>query len=60
MILITDELLELIGLSNNIAIMRHGRIEAMVPAPVDDKPSEQTLVSLMLSVNAGQLLGDVA
>jgi len=59
-ILITDELLELIGLSNNIAIMRHGRIEAMVPAPVDDKPSEQTLVSLMLSVNAGQLLGDVA
>ena len=55
-ILITDELLELIGLSNNIAIMRSGAIRAMIAAPADDKPSEQQLVALMLSAEAGDRL----
>jgi ribose transport system ATP-binding protein len=59
-ILITDELLELIGLSNNIAIMRSGAIRAVIPAPVDNKPSEQQLVALMLSAEAGERLEDVA
>jgi ribose transport system ATP-binding protein len=48
-VLITDELLELIGLSNRIAIMQRGRIVAECPAPAEAKPSEQELVSLMLS-----------
>jgi ribose transport system ATP-binding protein len=48
-VLITDELLELIGLSNRIAIMQHGRIVAECPAPAAAKPSEQHLVALMLS-----------
>ena len=48
-ILISDELLELIGLSNRIAIMRQGRITRILPAPPDAKPSEQELVGAMLS-----------
>lgn len=48
-VLITDELLELIGLSNRIAIMRHGRIETMIEAPPDNKPTEQALVTAMLA-----------
>ncbi|MEM8854696.1 MAG: sugar ABC transporter ATP-binding protein [Pseudomonadota bacterium] len=48
-VLITDELLELIGLSNRIAIMRHGRIETMIEAPPEDKPTEQALVTAMLA-----------
>jgi ribose transport system ATP-binding protein len=59
-ILITDELLELIGLSNTIAIMRSGAIRAVIAAPVDDKPSEQQLVALMLSAGAGERLEDAA
>jgi len=47
-ILITDELLELIGLANRIVIMRHGRISAVVPAPREAKPTERDLVALML------------
>ncbi len=50
-ILITDDLLELIGLSNRIAIMRQGRLCRMIEAPADGKPSEQTLVALMLSAD---------
>lgn len=47
-VLITDELLELIGLSNRILIMQRGAVVADVPAPADAKPSEQDLVALML------------
>ncbi len=47
-ILITDELLELIGLSNRIAIMREGRVTALLDAPPGAKPSERQLVALML------------
>lgn len=48
-ILITDDLLELIGLSNRIAIMRHGRLCRMIEARADAKPTEPMLVALMLS-----------
>ena len=51
-ILITDELLELIGLSNRIAIMRHGRVSAVVDAPPHDKPTEAALIALMLGDEA--------
>ena len=51
-LLITDELLELIGLSNRIAIMQHGRVTAIVPAPADAKPSERQLIELMLTYNS--------
>jgi ribose transport system ATP-binding protein len=47
-VLITDELLELIGLSNRILIMQHGRITGTVDAPTDAKPTEVELVRLML------------
>jgi ribose transport system ATP-binding protein len=49
-ILITDELLELIGLSHRIAVMRAGRVTAILDAPPEDKPSEQELVACMLGV----------
>ncbi len=48
-LLITDDLPELIGLSDRIAIMHKGRVTAEVPAPADAKPSEQHLVALMLA-----------
>lgn len=48
-ILITDELLELVGLSNRILILRHGDVVAEVPAPPNAKPAEQDLVALMLN-----------
>ena len=48
-VLITDELLELIGLSNRIAILQHGRVTALVDAPPDAKPTEQRLIELMLA-----------
>jgi ribose transport system ATP-binding protein len=48
-LLISDELLELIGLSHRIAIMRHGRITVILDAAPHDKPSEQQLIELMLT-----------
>ncbi|WP_238311928.1 sugar ABC transporter ATP-binding protein [Methylobacterium organophilum] len=47
-VLITDELLELIGLSNRILILQRGRLVADLPAPAEAKPREQDLVALML------------
>jgi ribose transport system ATP-binding protein len=47
-LLITDELLELIGLSNRILIMQRGRIAKEVPAPPDAKPTEHDLIAWML------------
>lgn len=47
-VLITDELLELIGLSNRIAIMRRGRVRTTIAAPANAKPTEQALVAVML------------
>lgn len=48
-ILITDELLELIGLSNRVVIMRHGRVAQTVDASVNAKPTERQLIEIMLS-----------
>jgi ribose transport system ATP-binding protein len=47
-VLITDELLELIGMSNRIAVMQHGKVTAMVNAAADAKPTEVELIGLML------------
>lgn len=47
-LLITDELLELIGLSNRILVLQRGRIAAEIPAPPDAKPGERELVAWML------------
>jgi ribose transport system ATP-binding protein len=48
-ILITDELLELIGLSSRIAIMQHGRVTVTVDASPQAKPTELDLIRLMLA-----------
>jgi ribose transport system ATP-binding protein len=47
-LLITDELLELIGLSNRIIIMQSGQVVAELDAPTEAKPSEHELVARML------------
>lgn len=47
-LLITDDLLELIGLSNRILVMRDGKVVAERPAPPDAKPTEQELVGFMV------------
>jgi ribose transport system ATP-binding protein len=47
-ILITDDLLELIGLSNRTIIMKDKVITWERPAPPDDKPTERELVSYMV------------
>lgn len=47
-LLITDELLELIGLSNRILIMQRGRIVTEIAAQPDNKPGERDVVSWML------------
>ncbi len=57
-LLITDDLLELIGLSNRIMVMQNGRITRVVEAPAHAKPSERELIEYMLSqapppMNAG-------
>jgi len=54
-LLITDELLELIGLSNRILIMQRGRVVAEVPAPADAKPTEHDLIAWMLTGAAASL-----
>lgn len=50
-LLITDDLLELIGLSNRVIIMQHGRITTEIDAPGDAKPSERELVAAMLATS---------
>ncbi len=52
-VLITDDLLELIGLSNRIVVMQHGRITGEIDAPADGKPTERALVAAMLTPAAG-------
>lgn len=47
-VLITDELTELIGLSNRILIMQRGTVVTEIPAPPDRKPSEHDLIPHML------------
>lgn len=47
-VLITDELLELIGLSNRILIMRRGVVAGLVESSPNAKPTEVDLLRLML------------
>jgi ribose transport system ATP-binding protein len=47
-LLLSDDLLELIGLSSRILIMRDGGISGEKLAPPQDKPSEEELVRCML------------
>lgn len=51
-VLITDELTELIGLSNRILIMQRGHIVAELPSPPQAKPSEHDLIAHMLPTAA--------
>lgn len=47
-VLITDDLLELIGLSNKIIVMKDGNIESVFDANKDKKPTERELVQHMV------------
>lgn len=47
-VLVSDDLPELIGLSNRIAVVTDGRLTGVVDAPADDKPSEHDLVARMI------------
>ncbi len=47
-LLISDDLLEVIGLSNRILILRSGEPQAWIDAPPDRKPSEAELVAHMV------------
>ncbi len=47
-LLVSDNLPELIGLSNRIVVLRDGKISAIVEAPKEAKPREVTVVSAMV------------
>lgn len=47
-LLISDDLLEVIGLSNTILVMKDGAITHRVDAPVSNKPKETDLVATMV------------
>ncbi|MGU3498478.1 sugar ABC transporter ATP-binding protein [Mycobacterium sp. C31M] len=47
-VLVSDDLPELIGLSNRVAVITEGRLVAVVDAPPDAKPDEHDLVALMI------------
>lgn len=47
-VLVSDDLPELIGLSNRVAVVTEGRLVAVVDAPPDGKPDEHDLVALMI------------
>jgi ribose transport system ATP-binding protein len=44
-VVISDDLLEVIGLADRILAMRDGRIVSEVPAPVEGKPTERELIA---------------
>jgi ribose transport system ATP-binding protein len=46
-LLVSDDLLELIGLSNRIVVMRDGRIADTLAAPTENKPGEEELIQIM-------------
>jgi ABC-type sugar transport system ATPase subunit len=46
--LISDDLLEVIGLSHHICVMKDGGIVRQIDAPVDNKPHETDLVAAMV------------
>lgn len=47
-LMVSDNLPEVIGLSHRIVVMRDGRVTAEIPAPASDKPAETDLVRHML------------
>ncbi|MBB4258081.1 sugar ABC transporter ATP-binding protein [Bradyrhizobium sp. CIR3A] len=47
-LLVTDDLPELIGMSNRILVMREGEIQFVCNAAADNKPTEQELVQHMV------------
>lgn len=47
-LLISDDLPELIGLSNRIFVLRDGRVTAQIDASVDSKPEEHDVVQYMV------------
>ncbi|MEH3131510.1 MAG: sugar ABC transporter ATP-binding protein [Mycolicibacterium neoaurum] len=47
-VLVSDDLPELIGLSNRIAVVTEGRVVAVVDAQAGNKPTEHDLVALMI------------
>ncbi|HEY7143665.1 MAG TPA: sugar ABC transporter ATP-binding protein [Streptosporangiaceae bacterium] len=58
-ILISDDLPELIGLSNRIAVVTLGRVVAEIPAPARAKPGEHEVVRWMLLTAAPDSNGGV-
>ncbi len=48
MVFVGDELPEVIGVANRIGVMKKGRLVDVVDAPVDDKPTEETLIEMMI------------
>ncbi|RBP16790.1 simple sugar transport system ATP-binding protein/ribose transport system ATP-binding protein [Roseiarcus fermentans] len=51
-LMISDDLPELIGLSDRVLVMREGRLVAERAAPVERKPQEEDLVALMIGLPA--------
>jgi ribose transport system ATP-binding protein len=51
-VLITDELIELIGMTNRILIMQRGRVVAEISSPPGGKPTEHDLIPHMLPAAA--------
>ncbi|MGV9826816.1 sugar ABC transporter ATP-binding protein [Gordonia sp. NPDC003429] len=47
-VLVSDDLPELIGLSNRIGVVTGGRLVAIADAPAETKPEEHDLVALMI------------
>ncbi|MGV9795785.1 sugar ABC transporter ATP-binding protein [Gordonia sp. NPDC003422] len=47
-VLVSDDLPELIGLSHRIGVVTNGRLVTVVDAPADAKPAEHDLVALMI------------
>jgi ribose transport system ATP-binding protein len=48
MVIVSDDLLELIGLCNRVLVMKDGELRADIPAPVVAKPSEEHIVAEMV------------
>ncbi|MGO2530126.1 MAG: sugar ABC transporter ATP-binding protein [Microbacterium gubbeenense] len=47
-VLVSDDLLELIGLSDRILVMHDGAVTGEIPSPKDQPASEETVVALMV------------
>jgi ribose transport system ATP-binding protein len=47
-LLISEDLVEVIGLADRILVMKDGRARGMIPSPPSGKPSEETVVQAMV------------